>query len=170
MAQQSKALQHFLSHRAELLGYASRITGDRSQAEDVLQEAWLRFRVVEADRTLDEPVGYLRRIVRNLALDGRRRKGLESRFFTENAELAAMVVPSDAPTPEDAAIAESELRIVSAALAQMPGRMRIAVEMHRVDGTRLKDIAGRLGISITTAHELVAEGVQRCRAALRRAV
>jgi RNA polymerase sigma-70 factor (ECF subfamily) len=165
---QQQALQFFLSHRAELLNYAGRLTGDRSLAEDVLQEAWLRFRTIEADRPLEEPVGYLRRIVRNLALDGHRRKGLEARLFAENAVLEAAAVPSDAPTPENAAISGGELRIVAEALARMPGRMRAAVEMHRVDGATLKDIAGHLRVSVTTAHHLVSEGVERCRAAIER--
>lgn len=166
---QSKALQLFLSHRAELLAYASRITGDRSQAEDVLQEAWLRFRATGSERALEEPVGYLKRIVRNLALDGRRRSTLEARLFAGDASLEAATVPVDAPTPEEAAMSEAELRVVSAALGRMPERMRVAVEMHRIEGARLKDIAAHLLISVTTAHELVSEGVERCRAAWERA-
>lgn len=169
MSRQSKVLQIFLSHRAELLGYASRITGDRMQAEDVLQEAWLRFRATDADRPMEEPVGYLRRIVRNLAFDGQRRKSLEGRIFAEDAAPEAATVAGDAPTPETVLIAESELAIVSEALAQMPERMRAAVEMHRIRGMKLKEVAAALGISLTTAHELVAQGVEWCRSALRQA-
>ncbi len=169
MSRQSKDLQLFLSHRAELLGYANRITGDRALAEDVIQEAWLRFRASEPDRFPEEPTGYLRRIVRNLALDGQRRRGLEARIFAENAEPEAAAVASEVPTPETAMISAAEFRIVSQVLAQMPERMRIAVEMHRVDGAKLKEIGAELGVSITTAHELVAEGVERCLSALRRA-
>lgn len=169
VSRQSETLRLFLSHRAELLGYASRITGDRTQSEDVLQEAWLRFRSADPDRWLEEPAGYLRRIVRNLALDGRRRSSLETRIFAENADLAAATVPSDGPTPEKALISEGELNVVTGALAKMPERMRTAVEMHRIEGATLKEIAVHLGCSVTTAHELVAQGIERCRTALRRA-
>lgn len=167
MSRQSQLLQLYLSCRAELLSHATRITGDRGAAEEVVQEAWLRFRAGSVERSLDEPVGYLHRIVRNLALDGRRRQRLEARLFAENAETEAAKIASDAPRPEDAIIAGDELRIVSRTLAAMPERMRVAVEMHRVDGARLKDIAARLDVSVTTAHELVAQGVERCRLALR---
>ena len=128
MLRHSKTLQLFLSHRVELLSYASRITGDRSQAEDVLQEAWIRFRSTETGPQLEEPAGYLRRIVRNLALDGYRRKSLESRIFGQNAELQVAAIPGDAPTPETTALAQSELRVVLEALAQMPVRVRVPVE------------------------------------------
>lgn len=164
----SNALQLFLSHRADLLNYASRITGDRARAEDVLQEAWLRFRTTQADRALEEPVGYLRRIVRNLALDGRRREALESRLFSESTSGDVAGIPSDMPTPEAAAISEQELRIASEAIAKMPERMRVAVELHRIDGEKLKDIAFHLNVSVTTAHQLVTDGVERLRLALRR--
>jgi RNA polymerase sigma factor (sigma-70 family) len=168
VSQSSSVLRLFLAHRAELLNYASRLTGDRARAEDVLQDAWLRFRTMQADRALDEPAGYLRRIVRNLALDGRRREALESRLFRDGAESEADAIPSDTPTPEAAAISEQELRIVSDALAAMPERVRVAVEMHRIDGAKLKDIAAHLCVSVATAHQLVADGVERLRLELRR--
>ncbi len=167
MSQQSEALHLFLSHRAELLRQANRITRNHAQAEDILQEAWLRFRAAVAERPPEEPLGYLHRIVRNLALDGARRSGLEDRLFHDRGEADALQVPSDAPSQEAAAISESELRMVERALAAMPERMRLAVQMHRIEGARLKDIAGRLGISVTSAHALVADGVARCRAAIR---
>ncbi|WP_448661206.1 sigma-70 family RNA polymerase sigma factor [Sphingomonas sp. CJ20] len=167
MSQQSEALQLFLSHHAALLRQANRITRDRAQAEDVLQEAWLRFRAVLAERPMDEPLGYLSRIVRNLALDGARRSGLEDRLFHNDGNAELLQVPSEAPSQEAAVISESELRVVEQALALMPERMRVAVRMHRVEGIKLKAIAEQLGISVTSAHGLVADGVARCRAALR---
>lgn len=167
MSQQSETLQLFLSHRSELLRQANRITRDRAQAEDVLQEAWLRFRTALAERQMDEPLGYLSRIVRNLALDSARRSGLESRLFQTEGDADPLQVPSDTPSQEAAVISGSELRAVENALARMPERMRAAVRMHRIEGIKLKDIAKQLGISVTSAHGLVAEGVTRCRAALR---
>lgn len=58
----------YLAHRGELLDYASKIVGDRSQAEDVVQEAYLRFDPAAAERSLSAPLSYLFRIVRNLSL------------------------------------------------------------------------------------------------------
>ncbi|GAA0746633.1 MULTISPECIES: sigma-70 family RNA polymerase sigma factor [Sphingomonas] len=167
MSQQSETLQLFLSYRSELLRQANRITRDRAQAEDVLQEAWLRFRAALAERQMDEPLGYLSRIVRNLALDSARRSGLESRLFQTEGDADPLQVPSETPSQEAAVISGFELRAVENALARMPERMRAAVRMHRIEGIKLKDIAKQLGISVTSAHGLVAEGVTRCRAALR---
>ena len=46
-----------------------------------MQEAWLRFDEVSRQRLLDEPLSYLYRIVRNLALDGRRSQVREERSW-----------------------------------------------------------------------------------------
>ena len=43
MAPADPALAIYIEHRDELLNYASRIVRDRASAEDVVQEAWLRF-------------------------------------------------------------------------------------------------------------------------------
>lgn len=58
----------FAAERPRLLGLAYRITGGRADAEDVVQEAWLRWR--HADRaTLDSPGAWLTTVTTRLALD-----------------------------------------------------------------------------------------------------
>lgn len=152
-----------MAHRDGLLNHARAIVGNRADAEDVVQEAYLRF--AGSTRPLDEPVGYLYRIVRNLALDGRRRKLREGRVIladTTQAEDAA----EDRPSPEAETAGRDELRVMRNAMAELPDRTRIALEMHRFGGCTLKDIAGHLGISIGLAHKLVVDGLEHCRARL----
>jgi RNA polymerase sigma-70 factor (ECF subfamily) len=58
----------FTAERPRLVGLAYRITGSRLDAEDVVQEAWLRAQRVDlAD--LDRPEAWLTRVVSRLALD-----------------------------------------------------------------------------------------------------
>jgi RNA polymerase sigma factor (sigma-70 family) len=158
----------FMAHRRDLVSYASGIVGSRAQAEDVVQEAWLRFDDATRMRLLEEPLGYLYRIVRNLALDGRRRRAREDRG---RESYAAIAVEADGPnctTPESEALHKDALRIVMAAIAELPERTQIALEMHRFGGCKLREIADHLGISVTLAHALVAEGIEHCRRRLHR--
>jgi RNA polymerase sigma-70 factor (ECF subfamily) len=60
------------------------------------------------------------------------------------------------------------MRNLAAALDELDDRTRIALEMHRLQDAKLREIAARLGVSVTTAHELVAAGLSHCRARLRR--
>jgi RNA polymerase sigma-70 factor (ECF subfamily) len=62
----------FERHRPVLFGAAYRMVGTRADAEDVLQEAWLRWHRVDRDE-VDEPRAYLFRLVTRLALDQLRR-------------------------------------------------------------------------------------------------
>jgi RNA polymerase sigma factor (sigma-70 family) len=163
-----ETLAFFMAHRPNLVSYASGITGNRAQAEDVVQEAWLRFDDASKLRLLEEPLGYLYRIVRNLALDGRRRLAREDRGRETYAALAAEADAPDCATPEREALHRDELRIVMAAIAELPERTQVALEMHRFGGCKLREIAEHLGISVTLAHSLVTDGIEHCRRRLRR--
>src|SRR5262245_35209429 len=88
----------YIAHRGALVNYANGNTGDRAHAEDVVQEAWLRFGTTASERPLDQPIGYLYRIVRNLAVDGRRRRVRYSRIV-ESHEIGRSEV-DDRPSPE----------------------------------------------------------------------
>ena len=58
----------FEQHRGSLVGAAYRILSSHSDAEDVVQEAWLRWRDVDLD-TIDEPRAYLLTVTTRLALN-----------------------------------------------------------------------------------------------------
>ncbi|WP_245978754.1 sigma-70 family RNA polymerase sigma factor [Aurantiacibacter xanthus] len=162
------SLQVFVAAQAELVRYAARLTGDAAEAEDVVQEAWLRFRAATTARVLDEPKGYLFRIVHNLVLDRHRRRARESQIFASDAAIAAVLAPSDEPSQQAHLEAKDELALLRKAMAQLPVRTRRAFEMHRFEEMKLVEIAAELGISKSLAQELVIDGVEHCKKALRR--
>lgn len=64
----STDVEVFASERPRLLGLAYRMLGTRSDAEDVVQDAWLRWQ--RADRAgIDRPAAWLTTVVSRLALD-----------------------------------------------------------------------------------------------------
>ena len=58
----------FEDRRAAMTGLAYRMLGSRAEAEDVVQDAWLRWRKVDAAE-VEAPGAYLNRIVARLAMD-----------------------------------------------------------------------------------------------------
>jgi RNA polymerase sigma factor (sigma-70 family) len=154
-----KNLAQFLAHRGRLIDYANAIVGSRVQAEDLVQEAFLRYAPSLHEPARAQPVAYLYRIVRNLALDWLRRRATEQRH--QDAAQIAWLTPPEAATPEQDLLRREELRRVAAALAELPEAARLALEMHRIGGYRLQEIAARLGISVTSAHRLVRDAAVR---------
>lgn len=167
LSKNSTALSVFVTYRGALVDYANSITGSRAQAEDLVQEAWLRFDEATRGRFVEDTKGYLYRIVRNLALDQHRRLTRENRLISrDDLEQAAEACPDEIPTPETVALFRDEIRCVMAAMAELPERTRIAFEMHRFGGATLKEIAAFLGISVSLAHILVTDGAEHCKARL----
>ena len=150
----------YIEHRGPLVDYATRIVGSRAQAEDVVQEAWLRLRQAHNQSAVLEPVAYLYRVVRNLAIDTRRRLARE--FGRISPDDMAAVLPAEAPSAEQAAVAKDELRLVLEALAALPERTQVAVRMNRIEGRTLQEVADHLDLSVTRTFRLVAEGVAHC--------
>jgi len=143
----------FVEQRTALIDYAFPIVGCRAHAEDVVQEAYIRFDAANGKPSaIDNPVGYLFRIVRNLAIDRIRRQSLE-RSLPNADDLDS--IPSLAPDAEKTLLYRNDLRRLSAALEELPARTRDAFLMHRVEGLSLQEIADRLSISVARAHQLV---------------
>jgi len=164
--QDETTLATFAKNRPALVDYAAGILGSRESAEDVVQEAWLRLDGAAAAQPLRHPLGYLYRVVRNLALDLQRRSRFEKRHFRTGEKAEGISV--ERPSPEDEALHRQQLAMVLEALSELPPRTRTAVELHRLHGLKLKEIAERLGISVALAHALVLDGLDHCRSRLRR--
>lgn len=159
---QSRNLNIYLRHRAELIDYASRYVGDRALAEDVVQDAWVRFSETgkrdAAARLILRPVGYLYRIVRNLAVDMSRRHAAEN--WESDAGLAIM--PDTAATIDIEIEGREKLKALHRALAELPERERMAFDMHRMQGMTYAQIGTALKISQTRAYELVRIALEQC--------
>ena len=62
MSDNNERLQLYLTHRHALVDYAAPIVGCRAKAEDVVQDAWLRFsQGADSLVPLTQPVGYYQR-------------------------------------------------------------------------------------------------------------
>lgn len=150
----------FISKRSALVDYATPLVGDRSRAEDVVQEAFLRFApTVEQGTTVNDPIRYLFRIVRNLAFDFRRRKVLERR--QEEGEPEWWMVPAEVRTPEQDLIYSQAVDSIEAALATLAPDARRALELHRFGGFNIAEVADHMGWSKSKTHRILQEAVAR---------
>lgn len=144
----------YLTHRAALIDYATPILGSREAAEDVVQDAFMRFAPARFRGAGPEQMrAYLYSIVRHLSFDVLKRRKVEQRHGGPAAPFWTLPAPS--PTPEENLLICDQIRIVNQVLAEFPQEVRIAVEMHRFGGFTLEEVAAHLDISLATAHRHV---------------
>jgi RNA polymerase sigma factor (sigma-70 family) len=147
------------AQRPRLTAIASRILGSEADADDVLQEAWLRLS--RADDVEDLPA-WLTTVVTRLCLDHLRKR--RTRSETE-AEVA---VPSDlAPIdPEaDALLAEQVGGAMQVVLDTLAPAERAAFVLHDVFGYPFDEISGILGRSGTAVRQLASRARRKVQGA-----
>jgi RNA polymerase sigma-70 factor (ECF subfamily) len=125
------------------------------EAEDVVQEMWLKLPAL-AGGPIRDPVAYLCRMAVNLAAD-RRLAAARLRRRGEDWH-AAQPEAADHPTAEDALIAADEWRRAQAVLAAMPPRMKEALQWFRLERLGQREIAERLGITVSGVEKLLKRG------------
>ncbi|WBB63564.1 SigE family RNA polymerase sigma factor [Streptomyces sp. WMMC500] len=141
--------------RASLYATAYHLTGDRFEAEDLLQSAL--FSTYRAwDRISDKAAvgGYLRRTMTNLHISAWRRRKL--------AEYPTEELP-EAPGESDA-MRGTELRTVLwQALARLPETQRTMLVLRYYEGRTDPEIADVLGISVGTVKSSIWRSLRRLR-------
>jgi RNA polymerase sigma-70 factor (sigma-E family) len=131
------------------------LTGDRTLAEDLVQEAFLRF--VGRLHHLRDPGafdGYLRRTIVNLSKDVFRRRAVERTYLERRtAELR------EGHTDRDVAAYES----MRTALLSLPPRQRAAIVLRYYEDLHESEIADVLRCRPATVRSLVARGLEALR-------
>ncbi|MCX7889099.1 MAG: RNA polymerase sigma factor [Rhodobacteraceae bacterium] len=144
-----------LTARCAPLAYrvAVRMLGDRTEAEDVTQEAMLRlFRAAPGWRAGEAKVTtWLYRVTANLCTDRLRRRPAVALDAIEEP-------PSAAPSAAAGMIRAARERALQAALARLPERQREAVVLRHLEGLANPEIAEVMGIGVEAVESLTARG------------
>jgi RNA polymerase sigma factor (sigma-70 family) len=125
-------------HLQALFRSAYRLTGNRADAEDVVQDVCVRaYAHLSTLRTLDQPKSWLFRIAYRVFVDGARRRARSPVRAT--AEDFDATRPSDEPSPDDHAEGELAERRVLAALAKLDQEQRALLALQ-VEGYSLAEL------------------------------
>jgi RNA polymerase sigma factor (sigma-70 family) len=155
----------FAANRPRLESVAYRMLGSRSEAEDAVQEAWLRLDRADAD-TIGNIGGWLTTVVGRICLDmlrsrkARREASLEI-LTGEAGEIDhSLVDPSD--TPEDEiAMADSVGLAMFAVLEALSPAERVAFVLHDMFAVPFEDIAPVIGRSLEATRQLASRARRR---------
>lgn len=142
----------FLEQRPALLRLLAARLGSRDDAEDALQDMWLRLDQL-AGEPVAQPAAFLYRVANNLATD--RRIARARRGARDHAWHDAQPTADDLPDAERVIVARDTLRVIEAAIADMPERMALALRLFRIEGRPQRAIAEQLGISVSGVEKLL---------------
>ncbi|MBR9911408.1 MAG: RNA polymerase sigma factor [Gammaproteobacteria bacterium] len=149
----------YISNLAALKRFTLRLTGNFSDAEDVLQEAFLRAYLAEKSYTIEQPAAFLFRISRNVALDLLRRRTRTDSICLEAWAISEL---THEISPESELEAYQQLALHCDAVALLPPACRKVYILRKVNDCSYKEIAAQLGISISTVESHLEKGFSRC--------
>jgi RNA polymerase sigma-70 factor (ECF subfamily) len=146
-------------------GLARTIVGDRTQAEEVAQEALIRAwrKAGSYDSRRGSVSTWVFTITRNLAVDSLRRKGAQP---ADPRALLFLDQPAHGSVPEDAATAADETHRVRTALVDLPVEQRRALLLAAFYGYSAREIARTEAIPLGTAKSRIRLGLKKVRSLL----
>ncbi|HEY3893851.1 MAG TPA: RNA polymerase sigma factor SigJ [Pseudonocardiaceae bacterium] len=151
------ALDPVQEHRSHLIGVAYRLTGSLADAEDAVQEAWLRLaRLTEEDRAaIRDPRGWLTTVVSRLCLDRLRSAAVRRERYLGPWLPEPLVTPLHGPPdPLDEVVREDGVRMAAlVVLERLPAEQRVAFVLHDTLSIPFTEIADVLGCTVPTARQ-----------------
>lgn len=163
----------FEQERKRLLGLAYRLLGSVVDAEDVVQEAWLRFARTDLT-TIERPAAWLTTVVSRLGLDRLRSRQRERSDYvgpwlpepvaSESMVGVSVASASAAIDPADQAeLADSLTTAFLVLLEQLSPQERLAVLLADVFGESFRDVAGVLDKSEAATRQLTSRARKKLR-------
>lgn len=150
----------FNSHRQRLMGVAYRMLGSTADAQDVLQDAWLRWNESDTD-SLRSAEAWLVTVVTRLSID-RLRAVRQEREHYSGQWLPEPLVEASPETPEQAlALADDVSVAFLAVLEQLSPEERAAFLLRQVFDADYADVAAALGKSEAACRQLVHRAADR---------
>jgi RNA polymerase sigma-70 factor (ECF subfamily) len=145
----------FDAERPRLAAIATRILGSEADADDILQETWLRL---SRSHDIDDPPAWLTTVVTRLCLDQLRKRRTRSL-----AEAEAPADPAPVDPEADALLAEEMGDAMQVVLDALAPAERAAFVLHDVFGYPFDEVSAVMGRSVTAVRQLASRARRKVR-------
>ncbi len=156
----------YTEHSSELRAHAARILKDTQRAEEVVQDALIKFMLATPElESADHALGYLHRTIENLCVDIFRLEGRRPNLvLLDDAQAEVESTWVDAGDHSEVIAQADDAAIIRQALAMLSPAERTALVMWEMDGRSTEEIAAELNIK----ESAVRHTISRARASMRR--
>ena len=155
-------------HSRSVFRLAYRMTGNEQDAEDVVQESFLRaYKQLGRFESRANFGTWIYRITANCCVDlMRSRQARHDQSRGESLEAAETLPPGDGPGPERLAESAEIDRRVQAALGDLSPLERAAFTLRHYEGRSIDEISATLGLGTSAAKHSVFRAVKKLRVLL----
>ena len=156
----------YTENHAELLAHANRVLKDSAKAEEITQDALIKFMLAAPElESKEHAIAYLHRTIENLCIDYFRAEGRRPNLVViDDAQAEVEATWQDNGDHAEVLSAAEDAAIIRQALALLSPAERAALVMWEMEGRSTAEIAAELGIKESS----VRHTVSRARASLRR--
>ena len=156
-------------HSRPIFRVAYRMTGNEHDADDVVQETFLRaYKQLEHFEDRANFSTWLHRIAINCSLDLLRSRGRHDKHYggDPTSEEMQHAVRADDPQPDRLLLSAELQQHVVAAMEQLSGNERTAFMLRHFEGMPVEEIGKTLGIQVNAAKHTIFRAVRKLREAL----
>jgi RNA polymerase sigma-70 factor, ECF subfamily len=157
-------------HSQTLFRLAYRMTGNEQDAEDVVQETFLRaYRRLNKFEARSSFSTWLYRIAVNCSLDqSRKRRQQDERQATTHPEMPdpLLALPSTDPSTERLLLSAEVRKKVEATLNELTEKEKAAFVLRHYEGMSIEEVARAMGLRANAAKNNIFRAVQKLRRAL----
>jgi RNA polymerase sigma factor (sigma-70 family) len=146
-----------LPHEGDVRAWLRR-TLNPSDLEDVIQESYCRISALDSVAHIRSGRAYLFTTARMVVLERMRRSKIVS--IDTAAEVDALSIADDEPSPERVISGRRELARVRHLIADLPDRCRKVIELRKIQGLSQRDVAHTLNVPEHTVENDVAKGLK----------
>jgi RNA polymerase sigma factor (sigma-70 family) len=123
------------------------------EADDLVQEAWVRLACYEKEREVVQPEAFLMRAALNLSIDAHRARASHG----EEVVIDEVELADAAPNAEAIMLGRERMARMSVGLGRLSEKTRDIFLAHRVDGMTYQEIARQHRLSISSVEKHVAK-------------
>jgi RNA polymerase sigma factor (sigma-70 family) len=156
--------ERFAAERPRLVALAARVLDSRAEAEEVVQDAWLRLHAADTE-AISNLGGWLSTVVARAAIDRLRQRRRRGETPLEDNGGRTINIADPAPGPEDEAVLADAIGMaLLIVLDRLAPAERLAFVLHDLFGLSFDEVSTVVGRSPTAARQLASRARRRVRA------